>query len=149
MIGIEVHAKDQGLARVSSAIETRVARVVFDTAMLILTQIRVNASTGYHAPGEPHIPGTGPGPNVATGDYRRSWHTATGYDSAGNPQALVSTQAPQAARLEYGFVGADALGRAYTQAPYPHVRPAVEQYEPVLAQQVRDAVAAAAQEATA
>ena len=149
MIGIEVHQADKGLGRVTSVIESRVARVVFDVALLVLTQIRQNASTGFHAPGQGHIPGTGPGPNVATGDYRRSWAVQTGYDTSGNPQALVSTQAPQAARLEYGFADVDAAGRSYTQPPYPHVRPAVEQYEPILAQQVGAAVAAAVREVTA
>lgn len=33
-----------------------------------------NASTGEHPPGQPHIPGTGPGPNVARGNLRRSIH---------------------------------------------------------------------------
>ena len=149
MIGIEIHQSDKGLGRVTSVIESRLARVVFDVSLLLLTQIRTNASTGFHKPGEGHIPGTGPGPNVATGDYRRSWNVQTGYDATGNPHALVSTQSPQAARLEYGFVEVDALGRSIPTPPYPHVRPAVDQYEPVLAQQVRAAVAAAVREVSA
>lgn len=148
MIGVEVHQEGGNLARVSQVVETRVARVVFDVAMLIQTQIRANASTGFHSPGQPHIPGTGPGPNVASGDYRRSWRVETGYDATGNPAALIASDAPQAARLEYGYVDVDALGRSYNQAPYPHVRPAVQQYEPVLIQQTKAAVAAAAREST-
>jgi hypothetical protein len=147
VIRVEVHQKDQGLAQVGDKITTRVARVVFDCSALLLSQIRRNASTGYHAPGEPHIPGTGPGPNVATGDYRRSWRVQTGYDAHGNPQALVSTNAPQGARLEYGYTGTDTRGRSYNQPPYPHVRPAVEQYQPVLADMVRTAMRDTAKEA--
>lgn len=33
-------------------------------------------------------------------------------------------------RLEYGFVGVDALGRHYNQAPQPHFRPAVDEILP-------------------
>ena len=118
------------LTAAGHTIEAGVRRVVNNTAAALLTQIRVNASTGYHRRGLPHIAGTGPGPNVATGDYRRSWNIRTGTSLAGAPEALVSTNAPQAARLELGFVGADSLGRVFNQPPYPHVRPAVEQLRP-------------------
>lgn len=108
---------------------TAVAKVVNDTGLRLLSQIRANASTGYHKRGLPHIPGTGPGPNVATGDYRRTWHITTGTNAAGQPTALVSTNAPQARRLEYGWAmpRVDSAGRTgVNQPPYPHVRPAVE-----------------------
>jgi hypothetical protein len=35
-------------------------------------QAKINASTGQHKPGKPHIPGTGPGPNRATNKLRNS-----------------------------------------------------------------------------
>jgi hypothetical protein len=38
----------------------------------IQRQARKNAATGSHKPGEPHIPGTGPGPNRARGTLIRS-----------------------------------------------------------------------------
>lgn len=62
---------------------------------------------------------------VRTGDYRRSWSTAM----TGPMAASVGTNKPQARRLEYGFVGADSMGRHYNQAPQPHVRPAVAEIE--------------------
>jgi trans-2-enoyl-CoA reductase len=41
----------------------------------------------------------------------------------GAPAAVVGTTAPQARRLEFGFVGADSLGRVYNDAPLPHFEP--------------------------
>lgn len=39
------------------------------------------------------------------------------------PEAHVGDPMPYTMRLEYGFVGADSLGRVYNQAPRPHWRP--------------------------
>lgn len=66
-----------------------------------------------------------PGPNVITGAYRESWRITP----QGHATYVVSTDAPQAARLELGFVGEDALGRIYNQPPFPHVRPAADKVE--------------------
>lgn len=114
---------------------TRVA--LSNSGAMLLTRIRANASSGHHRPGLPHIPGTGPGPNVATGDYRRSWHTRELPDGT----VMVSTNAPQARRLEYGFFGVDSRGRAARSPQYPHVRPAVEQTRPYMAEQLKSALA--------
>lgn len=77
-----------------------------------------------------------PGPNAPTGDYRRSWNTR--YSSGpGVEMASVGTNAPQGRRLEYGFVGADSLGRHYNQQPYPHVGPAAQQTEPEFVEELR------------
>lgn len=70
-----------------------------------------------------------PGPRRRTGDYLRSWSTITTSSFAG-PRSEVGTNAPQARRLEHGFVGTDAIGRRYNQPPYPHVRPALDTVEP-------------------
>lgn len=40
--------------------------------------------------------------------------------TAGGATTTVWTDAPQAARLEFGFVGADSLGRHYSQGPRSH-----------------------------
>lgn len=42
------------------------------------------------------------------------------------PRANVTSDAPQAHRLEYGFIGVDSLGRHVEQSPRPHFRPALE-----------------------
>lgn len=103
----------------------KVDKVVRHHGQLLRTRIMRNASTGFHAPGEPHIPGTGPGPNVATGDYLRTWTMEIQLGSF-STVARVGTNAVQARRLEFGFVGMDALGRVYSQPPFPHVGPAID-----------------------
>ncbi|MEH0586815.1 HK97 gp10 family phage protein [Streptomyces sp. B21-106] len=86
-------------------------------AMLLETRIKAKASGR-------------PGPNAPTGDYRRSWTHEVSTDGF-SVTAVVGTNKPQARRLEYGFVGADSLGRIYNQPPYPHVGPAVEEIRPL------------------
>jgi hypothetical protein len=61
---------------------------------------------------------------VRTGAYRASWHI----ERQGN-QRLVGSGAPYGRRLEFGFMGTDALGRSYHQAPQPHVRPSADAIE--------------------
>lgn len=90
----------------------RADRVTRHHAMLLETRIKAHASGR-------------PGPRAPTGDYRRSW-TTTHYGGA----STVSSNAPQARRLEFGFYGPDRLGRVYNQQPYPHVGPAVDETVP-------------------
>lgn len=85
---------------------------------LLLNQIRANASGR-------------PGPNVITGDYRRSWQMTTFGRGESQAESQVWTDAPQFMRLEYGFHGVDSLGRHYDQPPFPHVAPAVDKYAPL------------------
>jgi len=61
---------------------------------------------------------------VDTGAYRNSWSTKA-VSTGTSIIVVVGTNAPQARRLEYGFVGADSLGRNYSQAAQPHVEPAL------------------------
>jgi hypothetical protein len=96
-------------------------------ALLLATRIKINASGR-------------PGPNVVTGDYRRSWKWQV-RTAGGTVTALVHTDAPQANRLENGFVGRDSLGRLYHQAPLPHVGPAVEATRPVLLASMQKVIA--------
>jgi hypothetical protein len=44
-------------------------------ALTIERQAKLNAATGTHPRGFPHIPGTGPGPNRVTGNLQRSIKT--------------------------------------------------------------------------
>ncbi|GAA2084471.1 hypothetical protein GCM10009759_03530 [Kitasatospora saccharophila] len=93
--------------------------VVRHHAMILETAIRAAASGR-------------PGPEVQSGDYRRSWGTEV-RTVPGGVEAIVGTNRPQAARLEYGFVGADSLGRVYNQPPFPHVGPSVDRVGPLFA----------------
>lgn len=73
-----------------------------------------------------------PGPNAPTGDYRGSWRVEEVHDAdPGTTSRSAGTDRAQANRLEYGFVGADSLGRTYDQAPLPHHGPAVDVIEPL------------------
>lgn len=70
-----------------------------------------------------------PGPNVQTGDYRRSIGLQY-WTNGGDFVATVGTNAPQGRRLEFGFHGADSLGRVYNQPPLPHFGPAFDETTP-------------------
>lgn len=85
-----------------------------------------------------------PGPRVISGDFRRS---ITGDTFVGGPTVLgsIGSGAPQARRLEYGFVGADSLGRVYNQPPYPWLTPAV----PEISDAILEAVTAELEKAFA
>ncbi|MFI1161363.1 HK97 gp10 family phage protein [Streptomyces sioyaensis] len=65
-----------------------------------------------------------PGPNVITGQYRSSWQIETRHLPYG-AQCTIGTEEPYGRRLEFGFVGADSLGRVYNQPPFPHVQPSL------------------------
>ncbi|MGW3193174.1 HK97 gp10 family phage protein [Streptomyces sp. NPDC001118] len=114
------------LARLGPAARARTRTITRHHAMLLRVRIQRNASGR-------------PGPNVITGQYRASWDVRM-ITSGGQVTAEVFTDAPQARRLEYGFVGVDALGRHYRQPPYPHVEPAFRQAEPAFVQALEDGV---------
>lgn len=67
-----------------------------------------------------------PGPNIITGEYRSSIRVV----ERGRYTVAAGTNAPQAMRLEYGFVGVDSLGRSYDQPAFPHWAPAKAQLAP-------------------
>lgn len=69
-------------------------------------------------------PGGEIGPRAQTGDLRRS--VSMTLRAEGDViTATVGTNAPQAHRLEYGFVGTDSAGRHVHSPPYPAFRPAL------------------------
>jgi hypothetical protein len=113
----EVAADLLGLA---AGTQAKVHGVVVTYGALLQTEVRRNASKPRSGP---------PGPRLITGNYvrsitRRTTRTATG------SVAEVGSNAPQARRLEFGFVGTDSLGRRYNQPPYPHFAPALAKIEP-------------------
>lgn len=83
-------------------------------ALPVLNQVRITEPEGGRTP-------------YKTGTYRRSFHMETVEKSSERCRVEVGTDAPQAKRLEYGFVGPDKLGRVYNQAPRPHIRPALDE----------------------
>lgn len=67
-----------------------------------------------------------PGPRIQTGDYNRSWSLEI-RRRGGSLEAAAGTNRPQGPRLEFGFHGADSLGRHYDQPPLPHAGPALDE----------------------
>lgn len=61
---------------------------------------------------------------VDTGRLRSSVEREVGRDSRGLV-ARIGTDVEYAARIEFGFVGPDSLGRVYAQAAQPFLRPAL------------------------
>ncbi|QZN86882.1 hypothetical protein [Cellulomonas sp. C5510] len=127
------------------AVDANLTPAVYRTGAAVRTKVRANASSARH-PNKlsrrmGHIPGTGPGPNVGTGDYRRSI-AQDNSKASGVAVSTVYTNAPQGPRLEYGFVGADSLGRVYHQPPYPHWRPAIAEVPAILTAEAEAAVSA-------
>lgn len=133
-IGISTNAATTAtaLAALDDTIGTTVPAVTRAYGEILRTRVRANA-TGR------------PGPNVQTGDYRRSIALEVTAVIGGDATATVGTNAPQARRLEYGFMNMrDSLGRLYHQPPLPHFGPALEQTAPeylaALAQAVNVAI---------
>lgn len=77
-----------------------------------------------------------------TGTLRRSIHSEV---SGNRDQATaeIGTDAPYAARLEYGFDGKDVLGRTYHQSPRPYLRPALDENADLAAREIGEALKAA------
>lgn len=96
-------------------------------ALPVLNQVRITVPEGGRTP-------------YKTGTYRRSFHMETVEKSSERCRVEVGTDAPQAKRLEYGFVGADKLGRVYNQAPRPHIRPALDENRGAAVDEFRAAV---------
>lgn len=114
---------DKAFLGAAAGLNGDLSTAVYRTGAMLRTRVRANASGR-------------PGPRVQTGDYRRSWSQLNRKSPTGVAEAHVYTNSPQALRLEYGFRGADALGRVFNQEPLPHLRPAMEGMEEFLADQV-------------
>lgn len=131
-VRIDTNAADIGarLAARSARLLPRVMRAVIHSALMVQTRTQANAS----------LPASGPpGPRAITGDYRSSWQTTPPAITGEGFTASVGTNRPQARRLEHGFVGVDALGRHYSQRPYPHLQPAVDAEMPAFQAAMRKA----------
>ena len=96
-------------------------------ALPVLNQVRITVPEGGRTP-------------YKTGTYRRSFEMETAEKTAERCTVVVGTDSPYGKRLEYGFVGADKLGRVYNQAPRPHVRPAFDENKGAAVEEFRAAI---------
>lgn len=118
-VGMKVFGHAETASRfvtLAATVGPKTQAVIHTYGMLLQTKVQAHASGR-------------PGPNAPTGDYRRSIHVEFSGES-GSAKATVGTNKPQARRLEFGFVGIDSLGRHYSQPPYPHFGPALDEIEP-------------------
>ena len=97
-------------------------------ALPVLNQVRITVPEGGRTP-------------YKTGTYRRGWHLETVEKTPERCTVIVGNDQPQGPRLEFGFVGADSLGRIYNQAARPHIRPALDENKKPALQEFRGAVA--------
>jgi hypothetical protein len=97
-------------------------------ALPVLNQVRITIPEGGRTP-------------YKTGTYRRGFHMETVEKTPERCTVIVGNDQPQGHRLEFGFVGADKLGRIYNQAPRPHLRPALDENKKPALQEFRGAVA--------
>jgi hypothetical protein len=83
-------------------------------------QAKKNANTGTHPRGQGHIPGTGPGPNVVTGNLRRSIFSRSKVGFGNSYVAEVGASMVYARAVEMG------LPEWKSGVKYPYLVPAVE-----------------------
>jgi hypothetical protein len=83
-------------------------------------QAKKNANTGTHPRGQGHIQGTGPGPNVMTGNLRRSIFSRTKVGFGNVYVAEVGASMIYARAVEMG------LPEWKSGVKYPYLVPAVE-----------------------
>jgi len=65
----------------------------------------------------------------------------------GYAQVSVGTNLVYARRIEYGFIGADKLGRVFNQRPRPYLRPAFDTQQDAVRQDIERALAILLKEA--
>jgi hypothetical protein len=83
-------------------------------------EAKKNANTGTHPRGQGHIPGTGPGPNVMTGNLRRSIYSQTKIGFGQSYVAEVGASMVYARAVELG------LPEWKSGVKYPYLVPAAE-----------------------
>ena len=96
-------------------------------ALPVLNQVRITEPEGGRTP-------------YKTGTYRRGWHLETVVKTPERCTVIVGNDQPQGPRLEFGFVGADKLGRVYNQAARPHIRPALDENRGAAVNEFRAAI---------
>ena len=96
-------------------------------ALPVLNQVRITVSEGGRTLHKDRT-------------YRRGWHLETVEKTPERCTVIVGNDQPQGPGLEFGFVGADKLGRVYNQAARPHIRPALDENRGAAVDEFRAAI---------
>jgi hypothetical protein len=110
----------QGIDITAQKLDLASFQAVYQCALKIEDQAKLNANTGNHPKGMGHIPGTGPGPNVVTGNLvskivgQRPVKGFKGYS------ATVDSSAEYARAVELGSP------RWKSGVKYPYMEPAAQ-----------------------
>lgn len=126
-----VVAKEFG--EIALAAIPKAIKVTNDATLSIETRIKTRLSvagggTPSTPPAAPAYQGSG---EKTTGEtYKDSWHARPAVVTPLGVEGVVGTDHPGARRLEWGYNGTDSLGRRISQAPRPHVGPAVDEVVP-------------------
>ena len=106
----------RGLDNTGDRLQEAVKYAIGRAGRAVDRQAKLNASTGVHKRGTPRIPGSGPGPNVITGNLRRSIRTkVVGFGDT--YAAEVSASAIYARAVEKGLP-------EWNGVKYPYLEPA-------------------------
>lgn len=113
--------------------QDRLTRGLADAGQIVVDEVRrtitEDPKTGTHWPGLPYR-SSAPG---ETPRYQFGGLSAGLVVVAEEDKATVTSWAPYSARLEYGFVGVDGMGRTYDQGARPFMRPSlVVKYEDIV-----------------
>jgi Bacteriophage HK97-gp10, putative tail-component len=113
-----IDAFGRALDTLEAAVDEATHKAIVEAAAL------VEKAAKEHASGAP-------GPNVVTGDLRRSV-VVTDISATGSMgwTARIAPTTSYGRRVELGFHGTDRLGRHYDQAARPFLRPALDELRP-------------------
>ena len=117
------------LKKVQADVREKPKEAALKIGAAVERQAKINASTGRHKPGQPHIPGTGPGPNRVTNKLHNSITYAgrpVGFDGY---QVVVGPTISYARDVEFGKPSwiRKSDGTLFTPGEgYPFFKPAVD-----------------------
>ena len=94
-------------------------------------QIVTQGGHAVEAAAKAHMNGR-PGPNVRSGDLRRSVTVTVAKDGLAAYRSETGPTVAYGRRIELGFHGADSRGRHYDQQPYPFMQPGFDDAGPVI-----------------
>ena len=92
----------QGFNLAEEKLEQAAYIALYQVAQAIEGQAKDNANTGAHAPNKPRIAGTGPGPNIATGNLVSKIKADKPKKGLNGYSAIIGSSAEYARAVELG-----------------------------------------------